>query len=76
MKHFAITSDEVSTKLNELLADPNMITVDAYSPDTESFPDNRISFVDQHLRYLRLHKNVDPAMYLSNLELMIKRYGA
>ncbi len=73
MKSFTITQDEVAARLNELLADPNMITLDAYSPDTESFPDNRISFVDQHLRYLRTHKNVDPANYLSNLELMIKK---
>ena len=73
MKSFTKTQDEVAARLNELLADPNMITLDAYSPDTESFPDNRISFVDQHLRYLRTHKNVDPANYLSNLELMIKK---
>ena len=73
MKSFTITQDEVAARLNELLADPNMITLDAYSPDTEAFPDNRISFVDQHLRYLRTHKNVDPANYLSNLELMIKK---
>lgn len=70
---FAI-SDEVKQKLDDMLADPKMITVDAYSPDTESYPDNRISFVEQHLRYLRTHKNVDPAQYISNLELMIKRY--
>ena len=73
MKSFTITQDEVAARLNELLADPNNNTHDAYSPDTESFPDNRISFVDQHLRYLRTHKNVDPANYLSNLELMIKK---
>ena len=73
MSSYPITQDEVAARLNELLADPNMITLDAYSPDTESFPDNRISFVDQHLRYLRTHKNVDPANYLSNLELLIKK---
>ncbi len=73
MKNFIITQEEVAARLNALLDDPNMITLDAYSPDTESFPDNRISFVDQHLRYLRTHKNVDPANYLSNLELMIKK---
>ena len=73
MKNFIITQEEVAARLNALLDDPNMITLDAYSPDTESFPDNRISFVDQHLRYLRTHKNVDPANYLSYLELMIKK---
>ncbi|MEO5499623.1 MAG: hypothetical protein ABIR46_03930, partial [Candidatus Saccharimonadales bacterium] len=60
MKTHSMLPEEVITKLKELLEDPNMITHDAYSPDTASFPDNRISFVDQHLRYLRTHKNVDP----------------
>ncbi len=73
MKTHSMLPEEVITKLNALLDDPNMITHDAYSPDTASFPDNRISFVDQHLRYLRTHKNVDPIQYISNLELMIKK---
>ncbi len=73
MKTHSMLPEEVVTKLQELLDDPNMITHDAYSPDTASFPDNRISFVDQHLRYLRTHKNVDPLQYISNLELMIKK---
>lgn len=72
-RSFSITLEEVKNKLDVLLADPNMITLDAYSPDADSYPDGRISFVEQHLRYLRTHKNVDPIHYLSNLELMIKR---
>lgn len=70
---FTTTPEEIITKLNELLADPQMITLDAYSPDTANYPDNRISFVEQHLRYLRTHKHVDPVQYISNLELMIKK---
>lgn len=73
MRISSMTPDEVLTKLENLLADPEMITLDAYSPDAENYPDGRISFVDQHLRYLRTHKNVDPVHYISNLELMIKR---
>ena len=70
---YSMTPDEVLAKLESMLADPNMITLDAYSPDTENYPDNRISFIDLHLRYLRSHKNVDPTQYISNLSLMIKR---
>jgi hypothetical protein len=73
MKTFSMLPEEVVAKLHKMLDDPEMITLDAYSPDTESYPDNRISFVDQHLRYLRAHKNVDPIQYISNLELMIKK---
>lgn len=68
-----MTPDEVLAKLQAMFVDPHMITADAYTPDTENYPDGRISFVDQHLRYLKAHKNVDPVHYISNLELMIKR---
>lgn len=67
------TPEQILAKLESMLADPNMITLDAYTPDTENYPDGRISFVEQHLRYLRTHKNVNPDHYISNLELMIKR---
>jgi hypothetical protein len=67
-----ITTDEITTKLQALEADPTMITKDSYSPVGE-WPDNRMPFVDYHLAYLRTHKLVDPVNYLSNLELMIKR---
>lgn len=70
---YSLSSQEVIEKLEALLADPNMITLDAYSPDAENYPTGRISFVEQHLRYLRTHKNVDPTHYISNLELMIKK---
>ncbi len=67
------TPADVRLKLEAMVANPNMITRDAYSPDTETYPDNRISFIDQHLRYLRMHKHVDPDQYMSNLSLMIKK---
>lgn len=73
MKTFSMPPDEVVAKLNALLDDPNMITLDAYSPDADSDANGRISFVEKHLRYLRTHKNVDPVHYISNLELMIKK---
>lgn len=74
MKATAVIPASVVEKLNALHADPNMITLDAYSPDSTGFSDGRISFVEKHLRYLRTHKNVDPVHYISNLELMIKKY--
>ncbi|HEX8390284.1 MAG TPA: hypothetical protein VF597_02600 [Candidatus Saccharimonadales bacterium] len=60
-------------KLNALVENPDMITNDAYSPDAVNYPSGRITFVEQQLRYLRAHKNVDPFQYVSNLELMIKK---
>jgi hypothetical protein len=73
MKATPVLTDDLIARLKAMLADPEMITHDAYSPDTANYPDNRISFVEQHLRYLRAHKNVNPDQYISNLELMIKK---
>jgi len=66
-------TEQIRKRLEDMVANPDMITVDAYSPDTETYPDNRIPFIDQHLRYLRTHKHVDPEQYISNLCLMIKK---
>ena len=73
MRTYAALPTDVIEKLNALHADPNMITLDAYSPDAEQNANGRISFVERHIRYLQTHKNVDPTHYISNLELMIKK---
>lgn len=41
----------------------------SYTPDGENYPDNSISFVDKHMRYLNANPKVDPAIYLANLRL-------
>jgi len=68
-----MTADEVTTKLQSLQDDPTMQTESKYSPVATAWPDNRMPFVEIHLAYLRAHKTVNPAHYISNLELMIKR---
>lgn len=64
---------EILTALQSMEADPNLITKSAYRANIDVWPDNRISFVDSHLAYLKAHPAVDPRHYLSNLRLMIKR---
>jgi hypothetical protein len=73
MDPFALTLDEITTKLNEMQDDPKMHTVDAYSPAATAWPDSRMPFVEVHLAYLRAHKKVNASQYLSNLRLMIKK---
>lgn len=67
-----MTLDEIRIKLKELENDPTMRTNDAYTPNTAVWPDGRMPFAEVHLNYLRTHKHVNPAQYISNLELMIK----
>jgi len=67
-----MTVDEVTEKLQSLEDNPKMYTVGRYSPGAD-WPDNQLPFIEVHLAYLRTHKTVNPAQYISNLELMIKR---
>jgi hypothetical protein len=68
-----MTIDEAKVKLQTLQDDPGMKTVSKYSPTASDWPDNQLPFVEIHLAYLRAHKLVNPAHYLSNLELIIKK---
>jgi hypothetical protein len=68
-----MTTEEVTAKLQSLQDDPSMATVGKYSPTALEWPDGQLPFIEIHLAYLRAHKLVNPAHYLSNLELMIKK---
>ncbi len=68
-----MTLDEISAKLEALQNDPGMVTKSMYSPSAIEYPDNRLPFVQIHLAYLRKNKHVNPAQYISNLEIMIKK---
>lgn len=67
-----MTPEEITEKLKSLQADPKMRTISQYSPTAEEWPDHKLPFVEIHLAYLRAHKQVNPAHYISNLELMIR----
>lgn len=54
--------------LEEMVASPDYHTESSYSPTS----DERVSFIDKHVRYLSTHRNVDYHHYLSNLKLMTK----
>lgn len=70
-----MTLDEAREKLLSLEADPTMNTASRYSPRANEWPDSMLPFSEIHLAYLAKNKLVDPAHYLSNLELMIKIPG-
>ncbi|HEX9153286.1 MAG TPA: hypothetical protein VF809_00525 [Candidatus Saccharimonadales bacterium] len=48
-------------------------TGSSFSADAERYPDNKIPFVDKHMKYLNAHPSVNPQQYISNLRLMTKR---
>lgn len=66
-----ISLDIIRKQLTDMQNNPRMVTKSMYSPGATDYPDNRLPFVEIHLAYLRKNKLVDPAKYISNLEIMI-----
>ncbi len=59
-------------KLSSMVSDTTYTTESGYNANVLLYPDNDISFVDKHMRYLSEHQNVNPQQYLSNLRLMTR----
>ncbi len=55
-------------ELEAMVASPSYRTESSYSPTSEE----RVAFVDKHVRYLSTHQKINPDQYLSNLKLMTK----
>jgi hypothetical protein len=70
-----MTEEEITTILEDMVADPRMSTKAAYRANTILYPENSISFIDAHLQYLKQHPKLNPQHYLANLRLMIKVRG-
>lgn len=68
-----LDEQEILDILEQMEADPNMITVPGYRANTNIWPDNVIPFVESHMEYLRTHKATQPQGYLSNLRLMLRK---
>lgn len=71
MSNFMQESDIIE-HLQEMLQDESFITEPGYSIDSEQYPDNKVPFVEDHIGYLKRHRQVDPSHYLSNLRIMLK----
>ncbi|MBI1857165.1 hypothetical protein HYS01_02735 [Candidatus Saccharibacteria bacterium] len=70
-----MTEEEIREKLRLMELDPGLKTESAYRANAVLWPDNLISFIENHAMYLRVHPKVNPEHYLSNLRLMIKIRG-
>lgn len=67
-----MTEDEILSALRIMEEDPNCKTDAAYRANTVLWPENSISFANNHLQYLKSHPNLNPKHYLANLRLMTK----
>jgi len=63
----------IEKALHEMTRDKSFNTASTYSADSETYPDNLISFVDKHMTYLVAHPSLDAQMYVANLRLMTRK---
>ncbi len=68
-----MTEEEIIAALEAMERNPALVTKSAFRANTDKWPENRISFVDNHLSYLKLRPKTDPQQYLSNLRLMLRK---
>jgi len=68
-----MSDEEIIAVLNSMEVNKDMTTESMYKANATLWPDNVISFTDNHALYLRTHPNVNPEHYLANLKLMIKK---
>ncbi len=64
---------EIRHKLEHMTVDSTYNTESSYSSNGMIYPDHLMPFVDKHMNYLNTHPKLDPAMYIANLRLMIRR---
>lgn len=62
----------VRQALIDMESDNDFNTEAGYSANTEVYANNRIPFVDKHMKYLSENQAVDLNQYLSNLRLMTR----
>jgi len=65
--------EEIRVALQVIEANPVLVTNSAFRANTEKWPNNTISFVENHLAYLKLHPKTNPQHYLSNLRLILRK---
>lgn len=65
--------EEMRNILSNMEKNRDMITKSAFRANKELWPDNRISFTDAHLVYIKAHPDLNPKHYLSNLRLRLTK---
>ena len=68
-----VSEEEVIEALQLMETSPSYITKSAYRANADKWPNHRISFIDQHIAYLKAHPALNPYQYIANLRLMLKR---
>lgn len=64
---------DIEGVLRLMATDETFHTRPSYSANGELYPNNQMSFVEKHKRYLRAHPTTNPQHYIANLRLMTRK---
>lgn len=62
--------ERVREALSTMVSDSIYMTNATYSANSALYPDNLVTFVEKHMKFLSEHQEVNINQYLSNLRLM------
>ncbi len=68
-----MSEEEVVVSLRSMQANPKLLTESVYRGNVELWPNHRMSFIEYHLAYLKVHPTLDPKHYLANLRLVLRK---
>ena len=71
---FETTEGQIlKAKLIQIQSSDSYETSASYSPNSDLYKDNLISFVDKHVNYILKHPQLDPNQYIANLQILTRR---
>ncbi len=72
-KETTVEEQEIRDQLKSMERNKAYATLSSYSANDSLYPNNRMSFTEKHLAYLKSHPALQPAHYLANLRLKTKK---
>jgi hypothetical protein len=72
IKKYPLPEAEIRKTLQIMYEDDSYLTTSGYSIDSKTYPNNKVPFVESHIKYLKSHPQVDPQHYIGNLRIMLK----
>lgn len=68
-----ISEKEIISALSLMEKDSRYLTKAFYRGASERWTNDYLTFVEYHLRYLKMHTTLDPVHYISNLRLKLRK---
>lgn len=66
-----LTEEEIVAELQGMIDSDKYKTDDMYSVDA---PDQKVTFMDKHLAYIKKFPRVRPRHYIANLKLRLRKF--